>query len=272
MNEANKETVIKRYLLGELNEDDREQVEQRLITDRNYFDEVLLVEEELLEDYVSGLLSQQERDLFLQNYLSAPRQQQKLRIAQAFDKYASQTTAPVRAPRLDTTQTWLQRLIYALGLNKSLVQFSWAVMVLIVLTGTWWIVRTWRSAPKELEAELLRLNGPGSRVLEAGSTVAQAVLLPLNLRQAGTLPDVTVTDQTQVVQLKIPLSSEPKQNYQAVLKDSNGQEIVRVPQVAPHEAGDAQLVVLQFPAELLRPGDYLITVEGEGDYFFRVVR
>lgn len=270
MKEAKKETVIKRYLLGELNDDDREQVEQRLITDRNYLDEVLMVEEELLEDYVSGVLPQHERDLFLKNYLSTPRQKQKLKIAQALDKYAAQTT--VARQRVAATQTWLQRLIYALGLNKGLVQLSWAVMVLIVVAGTWWIVKTWRDEPKELEAELIRLNGPGSSVLEAGSTVAQGVLLPLNLREAGSVPAVTITNQTQVVQLKIPVSPEPERNYQAVLKDSGGQEIVRVPQLAAREVGNTRMVVLQFPAKIFRPGDYVITVEGVGDYSFRVVR
>ena len=270
MKEAKTETVIKRYLLGELNDDDREQVEQRLITDRNYLDEVLMVEEELLEDYVSGRLPQHERDLFLKNYLSAPRQKQKLRIAQAFDKYASQTTVPT--PKLVTTQSWLQRLIYSLGLHKSLVQLSWAVLVLIVLAGTWWIVKTWRSEPKELEAELIRLNGPGSSALEAGPAVAQAVLSPLNLREAGFVTTVTVTDQTQFVQLKIPLVSEQERNYQAVLKYSGGQEIVRVSQLAAREVGNARMVVLQFPAKIFQPGDYVVTVEGVGEYSFRVVR
>jgi hypothetical protein len=268
MKEA-KDTVIKRYLLGELNEDDREQVEQGLITDRKFLDEVLMVEEELLEDYVSGLLPQHERDLFLKNYLSSPRQRQKLRIAHALDKYVAQSTVP--APTLTAAQSWLQRLIYSLGLHKSLAQLSWAVLVLIVFAGTWWIVSTWRDKSK-LEAELIRLNGPESSVLEADSTVAQAVLLPLNLREAGSMPAVTVTNQTQVVQLKIPVSSEPEQNYQAVLRDSGGQEIVRVSQLAPREVGNERMVILQLPAIIVQPGEYVINVEAVGDYSFRVLR
>ena len=276
MNESKQETVIRRYLLGKLNDDDREQLEQRLITDRDYMEEVLMVEEELLEDYVSGKLPESDRDPFAKNYLSAPRQKQKLRIARALDKYVSQKVAAT--PKVVSTQSWVQRLVQTLRLRSGLMQLSWAVLVLAVLVGTWWIVRNWRSA-NELQAELMRLNGPGS-VLEVGPT-RPTTLSPLSLRDPARFPVVTLTDQAQVAQLQIPYETVANSTYRATLKDSAGQTVAQIPNVTTREIGNARTIVLQFPAKLFQSGDYNVTVteinsagqaHDVGDYSFRVVR
>lgn len=277
MKEPKQETVIRRYLLGELNDDDREHLEQRLITDRNYMEEVLMVEEELLEDYVSGKLPESDRDLFRKNYLSAPRQKQKLRIAQALDRYASRKVAP--APKLVSTQTWIQRLIHALRLHSGLMQLAWAVLVLVVLAGTWLIVRNWRSE-NALQAEINQLNGPETRVLEVGQTVSSALLSPVSLRDSGRSPVVTITHQTEVVQLQIPYPTVEGSTYRTRLKDSNGRMVAQISNVTRHELDKASLIVLQFPVRLFQPGDYVVTITESdsagrshdvGDYAFRVV-
>lgn len=277
MNERKQETVIRRYLLGELNEDDREQLERRLITDRDYNEEVLMVEEELLEDYVSGTLSAPDRDLFEKNYLSAPRQKEKLRVARALDKYAAQTVAPT--PKLVSTRSWLQRLIQTLRLHSGLMQLSWAVLVLVVLAGTWLIVRN-RGGENAMQAELRQLNGPESRVL-AGTTVSPALLSPVSLRESGRSPAVTITNQTEVVQLQIPYATGEGSTYRATLKDSNGREVAEVPDIRSRRVGNASLIVLQIPVRLFERGDYVVTITETdsagrsrevGDYSFRVVQ
>lgn len=272
------ETVIRQYLLGELNENDREQLEQRLITDRDYMEEALMVEEELLEEYVSGTLPERDRELFQKNYLSAPRQQQKLKIARALDRYASQKVAPT--PKVVVTQSWVQRLIEAFRQYSNLMQLSWAALLLVVLFGTWWIVRNSRT-DDALQAELRRLNGPESSVLTAGPTVSPAVLSPLSLRDPSRFPVVNITDQTQVVQLQIPYATVASSTYRATVKDSNGRAVVQVPNVTSREIGNARAIVVQVPARVFQPGDYSVTLtetdsagqsQDVGDYSFRVVR
>src|ERR1041384_7159036 len=81
--------VIRRYLLGELDEDRKDQLEQRVMTERDFKQEVLTVEEELLDDYVSGALSAREQELLLKNYLSSPNQRRKVVVARALGRYVS---------------------------------------------------------------------------------------------------------------------------------------------------------------------------------------
>src|ERR1051325_3919236 len=80
--------LIRQYLLGELDEHEREQLEQRGITNPDYKQQVLITEEELLEDFVNGMLSQSELESFTRMYSSSPAQRRKVKIAQALNKYA----------------------------------------------------------------------------------------------------------------------------------------------------------------------------------------
>lgn len=279
MKEIEREIVIRRYLLGDLNDKDREQVEMRLITDRDYKEEVLIVEEELLDDYVSDALVQRERDLFHNHYLSTPLQRQKLRIAQALDKYAAQGVA---APaEVKGGRRLVKKLSNVFRSRKLLMQLSWATLIFVVLGGTWWVFKNWRSGTNDLEAELVQLNGPGSSVLEPGPSVLQAVLPPLSFRESRASVTVTITKETQIVQLRIPHTSERQQGYLGALKDSNGNEVVKVDGLMARNVDNAKMLVLQLPVRVFETGDYVVSIrepnaagvfEETGNYSFRVLR
>jgi anti-sigma factor RsiW len=280
MKEPKQEIEIRRYLLGELSDSEREEVEQRFFTDGDYKEEVLMVEEELLEDYVAGVLIPQERELFHKNYLSAPLQKRKLRLAQALERRAAQASVPT--PKTVGRPSWLERLLNVFRFSNGLMQLSWAMLVLIiVLAGAWLIVKTLRTDRNEIQAELIRLNGPQSTVLAPGSTVASGVLSPISVREGGRSPLITITGDTQVVQLRIPQPSGQQGSYQAILKDNKGGEVARISDIAVHSVDNGPTIVLQFPAKIFEPGDYVVTLaqlnsgsggEGVGDYSFRIAR
>jgi len=267
--------IIRSYLLGVLDESTREQVEQRLMTDRDYKEEVLISEEELLEDYVSGALGRHERDLFLKNYLTTPLQKQKLRMALALDKRARLNM--LQPAGIDGSPNLLQRFVGVLGTRKLFLQLSWAVLILVLMAGTWLIFKSWRTG-QELHAELLRLNSPNSSLLDAGPSVSQLSLSPFTLRESGNLPTATITSETQVVQLRTPQPSSQQQIYQAILKDSNGAEVLRVPGLTIRNLNNTKVLALQLPAGVLTSGDYTLTLteqnssEDIADYSFRVIR
>ena len=268
-------TKIRHYLLGELDEGAREQVEQRLMTDRDYKEEVLIVEEELLEDYVSGTLDLHERDLFLKNYLTTPLQKQKLRIAQALDKRATQSVARPAAG-ISGSQNVIRRLVDVFRTRKLFLQLSWAALIVVLLGATFIVFRIWRA--RELQAELVRLNGAGSYVLDPGRSVSQLSLSPLTLRDPGNLPTITINKETQVVQLRIPQPQSQPQIYQAILKDSENREVLSVPGLTTRNLDDSRPLVLQLPARIFGTGDYLLTIREQNssddiaDYSFRVIR
>src|SRR6185503_19764529 len=77
------QTNIRRYLLGNLSEDEHEKIEERLIADDDLFEELEISKGELIEEYRAGELSQQDRQWFEHHFLASPdgRKRQAFAIA-----------------------------------------------------------------------------------------------------------------------------------------------------------------------------------------------
>src|SRR5215207_4236036 len=88
---------IRRYLLGELSEQQREQVEQRLLSDDDLYQQLLLAEDDLIDEYISGELSDQERSKFSARFLRVPELKQDVMSMMALRKHALETVPPVAA-------------------------------------------------------------------------------------------------------------------------------------------------------------------------------
>ncbi len=78
--------VLKKYLLGNLEEGAKEQLEKILLQSHLLYEKLEVVEEELIQDYVDGKLSQEEIILFENNFILAGDRKEKLKIAQAIRK------------------------------------------------------------------------------------------------------------------------------------------------------------------------------------------
>src|ERR1700682_2490180 len=85
----NEQETIRLYLLGQAPLEDSSKVEERLLTDGEFYQELLIVEEELIDRYLSGELSESERESFEPHFLLPPERQQKLRFARSLKKYVS---------------------------------------------------------------------------------------------------------------------------------------------------------------------------------------
>ncbi len=133
--EYNKEP-LRRYLLGDLDEEARIEIEARLLLDNDYNDQLLIVEEELIEEYDSGSLPPADRDKFEKNYLPTPNGKIKTDIANALNSFAS-AKPPVGTPGILGS---LRQILRAPFVRASLGR---AVVILLV-TGlglaTYWYI------------------------------------------------------------------------------------------------------------------------------------
>jgi CHAT domain-containing protein len=89
MNLQPDEKLLKWYLLGATSSEEDAQIEHNLQDGGVWRDELLLVEEDLIDDYARGALPTYERQLFEKNFLDSPERLQKLLITQAALNYAS---------------------------------------------------------------------------------------------------------------------------------------------------------------------------------------
>ena len=148
--------LLKRFLLGELPEGERGEVEERLFSDPEYFRQFRAAEDELLDEYIYGDLDAGERDRFETHFLTTPERRESLRIAKALKQYiAKNAVVPVAeltdATALSDTNARAdaahvprpEKRSFFDFLRLPALRFSLAAAaVLIIAVGLWFLVRT----------------------------------------------------------------------------------------------------------------------------------
>jgi hypothetical protein len=89
--------LVRRFLLGELNEQQAERVEKRLLEEDELYDLCEAVEAELLEEAARGRLAPAERDRVLKRLASSPQGRARLALAKDLAAIAD-STAAAQAP------------------------------------------------------------------------------------------------------------------------------------------------------------------------------
>src|SRR6185295_8797716 len=106
MIEESDENIIRSHLLGNLTEEELSRAEQRLLADDDYFEMLTAMEDELIDDYVSGDLTGEDRKQFEIYFLSSTERREKLRFAQTLKEYVS----PIPAPAPTLQPVWWKRM------------------------------------------------------------------------------------------------------------------------------------------------------------------
>src|SRR5215467_14412442 len=84
------EEYLKRYILGRLPEPEQVKVEQRLLLDSDYVELLQIVEEELIDAYARGALSEDDRKGLEESIAMSPVLRRKLTMARPFVRHADQ--------------------------------------------------------------------------------------------------------------------------------------------------------------------------------------
>jgi len=159
MQHAGDHEEIKLYLLGNLSEDIGKRVEERLLTEESFFEELLIAEVELIDEYVAGDLSGGDRLRFEQHFLLTPERRQKLGFAQALRRYTSALPEPSESelaqvrPATAGTTWWAVRLRAFWSGQPRALRAAVALALVVVVAGAMWLYRP-RTQPAQTFATL----------------------------------------------------------------------------------------------------------------------
>lgn len=96
------EDFVKKYLLGDIDEGTRQRLEERLLTDEEFFEGFSTLEDrledELIDEYVGGEMSERASAGFENVFLAAPHRVEKLRLVRGLHDYVN-SPAPASAAR-----------------------------------------------------------------------------------------------------------------------------------------------------------------------------
>lgn len=129
------DTQLRSYLLGELPADQQQLIEERLLIDNDYMEQMLIVEEDLIDDYRTDQLSPQQKANYQKLFLASPEGRQKLKITQVLKKHINDFPAET-----NTQATFWERVENALAQVFSPPVLKAAAALLVVGLGifSWW--------------------------------------------------------------------------------------------------------------------------------------
>ncbi|HKR13958.1 MAG TPA: hypothetical protein VJT15_17980 [Pyrinomonadaceae bacterium] len=235
---TNDQGLIKEYLLGQLDDDEQQKIEERLMVEDDFFDEFEASKGELVEQYCAGELGETERDWLESHYLVSEEGKQRYLLAVALDCGKNPPRPqPIPEPIPESIEikpappSWFERASMVFKRPQWMVASATAV-VLVMVFGVWMI-----------RPEGSTYVGPTlvSEAIDRGSSE--------NGRKTFKLPDGTGKLQ---LRLTLPQPSTPAASYRAELDNRiEGKPVTVV-------ASDAQTVTVEVPASLIPPGAYAL--------------
>jgi hypothetical protein len=228
------EETIRRYLLGKLTDDEEVIVEQRLLMENGFFEDMEVTKDELVEEYLAKQLTKKEAEWFEQHFLASPEGKQRQGFAKALNRYVVDHRLPSRQ------QTSLsQGFVVFWNSQPGLLRAAAAVAVVVIVAGIVWISR---APSSQTFATLTLLNTSSTR------------------SSATESPRLRLKEDALRLTLMIPPPATPGVRYRLELMSDKGE-------IKSYEAPghDAQSVSVEIPAAQLPPGQYAVTLSTIND-------
>lgn len=250
------EELLRQFLLGEVDDAERERIESLFLTDTEFKEQLLAAEQSLIDDYLEERLTADHRESFLSRYGASHGQRRKLRIAQSIKEHAEAQAADVP---IDTRPTVVRAGWFGIAGKPRLVWAIAAVVVVAVLLAIWLQIRRSEHDAQHsaIERELASLNDP-SRSRQALPEMASLSVAPITLRNVESPAQFTPQSEIRVLELHlIQVQNEGHQRYRAVLKKGSISEPFKFPDFQQLD-DNPRVIRLRVPTSLLSRGTYQI--------------
>lgn len=276
-----------KYLLGELSEAEQQRIEDQYFRDIEFFDQLLIAEDELIDAYVNSELSGDRLNRFEYYFLQSPERREKVAFAEAWQAFIAKQSEFIPDLQISPPpQSIFKQLSFLLPTTAALIvsiSAIWLFVDRINLNGeldrAHMAIARIEERQQSVEDEMIRQKSRNEellRKLEASpnsSTIDKRTLpspsiatvfftLSSRTRSSGDGKPLTITSATKQVQLQANFRSTGYTDYGAVLKNLSDDEIRRWTDLKPLIRQNIATVVLSLPADLLSTEDYILTLTG----------
>lgn len=249
------EESLRQFLLGKVDDAEREEIERRSLIDPEFKELLLAAEQSLVDDYLEARLSADQWESFLLQYGTSYGQRRKLRIAKSIKEYAE--AQPVTAT-IDATPK-ARRQWFSFEARPKIV-WRIAAVLIVALILTIWLQSRWNQPDVQhlaIERELASLNDPANLRQTLPDMVSLSVP-PLTLRKVESQPQITLRSEIRILELHLlqdQYNSHTK--YRAVLQKGADSKSFNFPELQASDE-NSRVIRLRIPASLLSRGTYQI--------------
>ena len=288
-----------RYLLGELSESERADLERRYFADSAFVERLSQCESDLMDDYARGRLSPETRERFEKAYLADPERRARLRFSEALVAKLDREVSPGLIPQEAETTSWWQKLFVPFIGGQRALAFSFAVLLLMVLGSAWLLLRTSRlrnelaqtrateaareQHERELQQQLIDEQARNQQLMaeldreraqptpdigiaspkNTAPAFVSLLLVASGVRGAETRsPTLSIPAGTQEVRIELKTAENEYQSYQLELHALGGKAIFDRKKVKPTITKSGANFGFSVPASRFTSGDYILTLKG----------
>lgn len=146
--------LLRRFLLREVSEQERDEIEALYFSDPEFFERLLVAEDELVDEYLQGDLSAREREKFDRQYSASRFNEREIAFSQALHQAVAETCPA--APR----RGWWQPVSdFLFPRGRAVVAWVSLAVLLLAVGLTWW---QWSGPDTAEETERLQARGGGA--------------------------------------------------------------------------------------------------------------
>lgn len=246
------DTLLRQYLLGKVDDEERERIEKLFITDSQARDRVLAARQDLIEDYLEDSLTNEDQEIFLLHYAQTPEQRRKLRINKSIKDWA--LTEVQAAP--GSSSIWT-RLIETPLLRPAFVVSIAVACLIAIFVGYIWLRSTFEH--RAIQNEVAQLNTPENLSLNPSQMVSLR-LTPVTVRNGENENQITRLADTRVVELRlVTIEGGKYQLYRVAVRQVGVKEPITTFDL---QGEHSNTIHLRLPARILANGSYRIELSG----------
>ena len=149
-----KDEIMRRYLLDQISDEERNDLEEKFLENDELFDEISAVEDELYYDYKQGKLSAQDKIAFEKKFLATSQDLQKADFAEAFLNATNEIVAEKTAPSL-----WQSISAFFNFSNASFRLGTALASILLLFVVGFWVLNNLNNKPDDV-AEVPEVINP----------------------------------------------------------------------------------------------------------------
>lgn len=288
------ENLCEQYLLGELSDSDRQQLEEAYFAEDELFDRYLAVKDDLIDSYSRGELSAEKRRQFEQHFLSSAARakgvdETRELIKTVTSHHNKEATAGASENR--AFGKWLGPFAF-----KPMVwRLGFAALLLVVIAVAWIVLRqreatrpdesaqqtptptdtvVTRQSPQPSPSSNIENTTPASSPTPtrqpqlavkpspepSNAQIASLVLIPVNSREPSSSNSLVVGPDTKIVRLTLVFTGGGTNRLEVVVRTVDGEQVFRRGNLKATSNGQGTSVTVTFDSSLLKRQDYIATL------------
>lgn len=255
--QAPRNDVLFQYLLGKLSSERLEAIEQQILLDDDFHQEMKIAEEELLDNYIYGKLDHEDRLFFETNFLASDLRQQQLRFALALKRKVGTGRSSFQAPAVRS----FNRYAYALAASILLA----GILGLINYRLTRQLKQEYAQASllkKELEVARQHNASVAAQGWASQDAVVLASLMP-GISRGERLQEIHVPAGIRAIQFSLQVPTGLGEEVALELLNDAGQLLTTVQASRPQNVDGKNVIIVTLSKELMKSGNYFLNISAK---------